>query len=256
MQLKTFNVYDNQSKAVQDAYDMLTARIHINNSNTKLKTFVLTSCNPEEGKTSLAISLSISMAHSGWKVLLVDADMRKPTAAKRLNKGSQLGLSDYLSGKIEFNESISETNITNLTYLSCGSDYINPVELLCSLRFQELLNKAQSRYDFVLFDTPALESVVDGAIVASKTEATLLVVEMGSTSLKSIKRAKEQLEDLNANLIGVVLNKVKKRDYKRYLGSYNYFFNTERFFNKEAKKNHMPSDNGTPENVVSSGNMS
>lgn len=240
--MKTFNVYDNNNQAVQNAYDMLTARIHINSK--ELKTFVLTSCNPKEGKTSLAISLAISIAHSGWKVLLIDADMRKPTAAKRLNNGSQLGLSDYLTGIIEFSEAISETNIANLTYLSCGSDYINPVELLCGVRFQELFDQTQNMYDYVLFDTPALESVADGAIISSKADAVLLVAEMGSTTLKSLKRSKEQLETLNANILGVVLNKVKKRDYKRYVGSYNYFFDVESFFKKERKNINMPVDNG------------
>lgn len=208
------------------------------------------SCRPEEGKTSLAISLSISMAHSGWKVLLVDADMRKPPAAKRLNQEFQLGLSDYLTGKIEFSEALSETNITNLTYLSCGLEQSNPVELLCSSRFQELIEQAQSDYDFVLFDTPALESVVDGAIVASKVDASLMVVEMGSTKMKSVTRAKEQLESINAVILGVVLNKVKKHDYKRYYGSYNYFLNTKRSFIKRRKKKYVPLDSGTTEHVL------
>ncbi|EQB22194.1 hypothetical protein UNSWDHB_476 [Dehalobacter sp. UNSWDHB] len=236
MQLKTFNVYDNQNKAVQDAFDMLTAKIHINNSQKKLKTFALTSCRPGEGKTSLAISLAISIAHSGWRVLLVDGDMRKPTASKRLSKETQMGLADYLAGKIEFSEAVSETNITNLFYFACGTDCLNPVELLCSARFQELINKARSRYDFVLFDTPALEIVADANIIASNVEATLIVVEAGSTSLVNIKRVKEQLENLNANILGVVLNKVKKHEYKRYFSSYNYFHKKNGFFKNLLKK--------------------
>lgn len=235
MQMKMFNVYDNDNQAVQDAYAMLTANIHISNDQKLLRTFGLTSCNPEEGKTSIAISLAITMAHSGWNVLLVDADMRKPTAAKRLNEGSQLGLSDYLAEKVELDEVLSETNITNFTYCSCGNDHRNPIGLLCSARFEELLAKVSYDYDIVLFDTPALTSVVDGAIVASKVDANLLVVRMGLTTLTSLKRVKEQLEKLNANILGVVLNKVKRRDYKKYLGSYNYFFNSKRFLKNKGK---------------------
>ncbi|MCG1024359.1 CpsD/CapB family tyrosine-protein kinase [Dehalobacter sp.] len=252
MQLKTFNVYDNKNKAVQDAYDMLTAKIHINNNEKKLKTFALTSCNPKEGKTSLAISLAISVARSGWKVLLVDADMRKPTNEKRLNQESQLGLAEYLSGKIELNEGICQTNIANLTYLSCGMNPNNPVELLCSMRFKQLLEKVPSNYDYVLFDTPALESVADGSIIASNVDAALLVVEAGTTSMKSLKRAKEQLASLGANLTGVVLNKMKRRDYKKYYGSYNYFTkakNTKRSLLGYLKNFLLPpSDQGIPKN--------
>ena len=243
MQTKTFNVYDNENPAVQDAYAMLTANIHVSISENVLKTFVLTSCNPEEGKTSLAISLAITMAHSGWKVLLVDADMRKPTAAKRLNEGTLFGLSDFLSGDVELNDALCETNITNLTYFACGNDHPNPIGLLCSVRFEGLKDKVRHEYDFALFDTPALASVMDGALIASKVDATLLVVKMGLTTLTSLKRVKEQLENLNVNILGVVLNKVKKRDYKLYFESYNYFFNPKRFLNnKKMKKINIPTD--------------
>lgn len=236
IQMKKFNMYDNENRAVRDAYAMLTANIHISNDQKVFRTFSLTSCNPEEGKTSIAISLAITMAHLGWKVLLVDADLRKPTAAKRLNEESELGLSDYLVGNIEFEDAICETNFINLTYFSCGNDHLNPIGLLCSARFEELMGKVKDDYDIVLFDTPALTSVVDGAIVASKVDANLLVVNMGLTTITSLKRVKEQLEKLNANTLGVVLNKVKKRDYKRYFGSYNYFFKSQRFFNNHMEK--------------------
>ncbi|NBJ14705.1 MAG: CpsD/CapB family tyrosine-protein kinase [Dehalobacter sp. 4CP] len=234
MQIKTFNVYDNDNNAVRDAYEMLTAGLLINN-NGRSKTFALLSCKPEEGKTSLAISLSISIARSGWRVLFVDADMRKPTAAKRLNAEAQLGLSDYLEGRGRLEEVISNTNIPNLTYLSCGTDCSNPIEKLCAVRFQKLFEQVKIEYDYIIFDTPALESVFDGAIVASKADATMLIVKAGFTSKKSLQRAKEQLHGVNAKLIGIVLNKVKKRDYKRYYSSYNYFFNSNRFL-KKAKK--------------------
>ncbi len=236
MQIQKFNLYKHENQAVEDAYAMLTANLHINSSKYKLKTIALTSCRPEEGKTSLAISLAISMAYAGWKVLLIDADMRKPTRAKRLSEGSQLGLSDILAGHVEMTDAICETNVKNLMYISCGSDQQNPIGLLCSARFRTLMNNVRNEYDFVFFDTPSLESVVDGAIVASNVDATILIVKTGFISLKSIARAKEKLDDMDANILGVVLNKVKKRDYRRYFSSYNYFFNTKRFFKQKARR--------------------
>lgn len=248
MAYNILSVYDNPNKVVQDAYDMLTAKIHINNSQKKIKTLAITSCRSGEGKTSLSISLAISIAHSGWKVLLIDSDMRKPTASKRLNKDTQLGLSDYLARKENLNKVISETNITNLSYLACGSDCLNPVELLCSFSFQEMIEHINKQYDFVLFDTPAMESVADATIIASKVDATLLVVETGVTSLKNIKRNKEQLESLNASILGVVLNKMKKTEYKRYFSSYNYF-NKLLSLRKRKKKN-IPVYENTHENTI------
>lgn len=238
MQKKTFDVYDNSNKAVKDAYEMLAANIRlINNDDNKLTTFTLTSYNPKEGKTAIAISLAIAMAQSGLKVLLVDADMRKPSRAKRLNKEAQLGLSDYLSEKMELREALCETNIDNLSYLSCGSEYPNVIGLLCSPRFEGLIGLVKKEYDIVLFDTPALATVMDGAFIASKTDATLLIVKIGATSLGSLERAKEQLEILNANILGAVLNKVKKRDYKTYFGAYNYFNKFNK--NKDSSAKHF-----------------
>ena len=233
MRRKIFNVYNSNNQAVQDAYAMLTANIHINNKYKTMKTFTILSVNPKEGKTSLEINLAVSMAQSGWKVLLVDADMRKPKAAKRLNDESMIGLSDYLTGEMRFESTLSQTNITNLTYLSCGSDHPNPIGLLCSARFEELMNIVKKEYDMVLFDTPALASVADGGLVAAKTDTTILVAKMGVTTVTALQRAKEHLESLNVSILGVVLNRVKKRDYKLYYGSYNYFFKPKRFFKKQ-----------------------
>jgi capsular exopolysaccharide synthesis family protein len=236
MQQKKFNVYKMYNQAAQDAHEMLAASIHVLNGQKSVKTIALTSCNPREGKTSMAIGLAISTAQAGWKVLLIDADMRKPNAAKRLNEGSQYGLSDYLTGCVDFADAVSETNIPNLTYCSCGADSANPIGLLCSVRFEELMGKVKNEYDFIIFDTPAVATVADATIIASKVDATLLVVQVASTTLKSLTRIKKQLEDVNANILGVVLNRVKKREYKRYLGAYNYFFNEKDFLNNKVNK--------------------
>lgn len=242
MASKTYKVYDNNNKAVLNAYEMLMANISINDSKEKIKTIALTSCGPKEGKTSLAIGLATTMARSGWKVLLIDADMRKPNAAKRLNDSSVNGLSDYIARNMDLNDILTDTNILNLTYLSCGNDSLNPVYVLKSDRFNELIEKVRKEYDFVLLDTPALESVIDGAIVASKVDAALLIARMGHTSISNIKRFLEVLSSFNVNLLGVVLNKVKKRDYKKYFKAYNYFFDSSKFINKRNNVNALQSN--------------
>ncbi|TYP69134.1 CpsD/CapB family tyrosine-protein kinase [Paenibacillus methanolicus] len=235
MQTKTFNVYNEENKAVQDAYAMLTANIHLSGPESHYKSLALTSCKPSVGKTSIAISLAITMAGSGWKVLLVDGDMRKPVGGKRLGDNTLLGLSDYLAGQADLLDVLCNTNINNLTYLYGGENRQNPIGLLCSTRFEELNAWAREQYDFVIYDTPALSSVVDASLIAARVDATLLVVEIGQTSMDSLKPAKEQLEKVNANIMGVVLNKVKKNAYKKYFGAFDYFFDGSKFVNRSSR---------------------
>lgn len=223
MQSKLFDIYDQENSAVQDAYALLTANVHFINGRGKCKTITLTSWEPRVGKTTVAINLAISLARSGWRTLLVDTDIRKPGTYKRLNNEIMHGLSDIILDNKSLVETIVTTNITNLTYLPVGKDYDNSVELLCSPNFSEVVEKVKDIYDFVLFDTPALASVIDGALVASATDGVLLVAEIGKTKLTALKNAKEQLEKAQTNIMGVVINKVKKRDYVKYAESYNYF---------------------------------
>lgn len=220
MPMKVLDVYSNKDQKVLDAFGMLAGKIQNENTKKKIKTIALTSYNPGEGKTSLAIGLSLALANSGWKVLLVDADMRKPVAAKRLSEETHLGLSDYLTSKAALKDVIRETDINHFNYLSSGSDIPNPINLINSALFKNMINKISEQYDYVLFDTPALSSVADGALVASKIDASLLIAQIGSTKLPDLKRAKAQLESINTNILGVILNKVKKRDYKMCFGAF------------------------------------
>ncbi|MGE5372297.1 MAG: CpsD/CapB family tyrosine-protein kinase [Solirubrobacterales bacterium] len=223
MQTKEFKVYDEESLAVRDAYALLTANIHFKNTQDSVKTVTITSCSPQVGKTTTAINLAISMARSGWKTLLVDADLRKPGKCKRLSQEAPAGLCDFIDGYVGFREALSVSNIPNLTYLACGQSKGNPIEQLCSARFETLTNEVKNQFDFVIFDTPALMSVVDGALVASRTDGTLMIAQIGSTSLKSMNRAKNQLEKANANVLGAIMNQVGKREYVKYVRNYDYF---------------------------------
>lgn len=229
MQIKNFSIYNEENKAVKEAYSLLTADISFKNEKESVKTLTLTSCSPKVGKTAVAINLSISMARTGFKTLLVDADLRKPSAVKRLSNEIELGISDISKDDTEINDLICNTNIQNLFYLSSGNNNDNPIEMLNSDRFEKTIKWAKDQFDYVIFDTPSLSSVVDGALVAAKTDATILIAAMGSTKLSTLKRSKLQLETANANLLGVVLNKVKKRDYRKYVEAYDYFFDIKRF---------------------------
>lgn len=230
--MRKFVVYDEENSAVQDAYSLLTANVHFNSEKGNVKTFALTSWTPRVGKTTVAINLAISLAKSGWKTLLVDADFRRPADFKRLNSEETLGLSNIIEEDISLVEGLTSTNIDNFTYLPCGSKINNPIELLCSPRFSEFIVEACNIYDFILFDTPALSSVIDGAVVASQTDATILIAELGVTKIDSLVKAKQQLDKAKASLIMVVVNKIKKQEYIKYMEYYNYF----KSFPKKNKK--------------------
>ncbi|MEN6391103.1 MAG: CpsD/CapB family tyrosine-protein kinase [Syntrophomonas sp.] len=221
---KYVNIYAQVNRAVQDAYALLTANIHFSNSTGDLKTVTITSCTPKVGTTTVAINLAISLARSGWRTLMVDADMRKPGTYKRLVGKDAEGENGDLD--VNIRGFSNNTTIPNLSYLSYGSGHDNPIELLCSPKFSEFIREARQEYDFVLFDTPALSSVIDGALIASKSDGVILVAEMGKTKKAALTRAAEQLEKGQANILGVVINNIIKRDYVKYAESYNYF---ERF---------------------------
>lgn len=239
MQTKNFNVYNQENKAVQDAYGLLTANVHFTNGDKTVKTITICSGTPSVGKTTIAINLAISMSRLGWKILLIDTDLRKPNSYKRLNQQLKYGLSDIMEGDMQFNEALCNTDIPNFYYLSSGENCINPLEVMSSAKFEELISEVKEQFDFVLFDTPALLSVIDGALVASKTDASIIIAEMGVTTLTVLNRVKDQLAKANVNILGVVLNNIKKRDYVKYVQSYNYFLDNKHFEKRKKTKKSM-----------------
>jgi capsular exopolysaccharide synthesis family protein len=216
-------LYRNKNSIVNDAYDRLVAGIHLFKKKEGYSTFTITGCKPEAGATTIAISLSISMAASGHRTLLIDTDMRKRSNHKRLNQKIDTGLSDYLAGTATLSDITCSTNIDNLYYIACGGARTNKVELLCSDKFEALLTSLKDSFDAVVFDSPSLNAVVDASIIASKTDSVILVAEQFKTTISQIKAAKRELDNVGANLLGVILNKVNRSEYKRYLKHYDYF---------------------------------
>jgi protein-tyrosine kinase len=220
----------NINEPVEEAIRTLRTNIQFCNANRVIKTICLTSCIPNEGKSVTTMNLAISMAASGKKVLHIDADMRKSRQFKNTAVKFNTGLSNYLSGMIENDEVISETNVENLHLILCGPKPPNPSELLGTSRFKDLLDSMSERYDYIIIDTPPLGSMIDAAIIAAKTDGTILLIAYKAIDYKREKKVKEQLEKANANVIGVVLNKIPKKYFKDYYYNYHYRQNA-------AKKN-------------------
>lgn len=217
-----------ENQAVRDAYSMLSGNIHMETENRNMKSIVITSSEPKAGKTSVAVNLAITLAGWGKKTILVDADMRKETTHVSIPKWvSNMGLSQYLSGNAEYEEIICYTNIEGFKYMPNGGIALNPIGHLCSERFNELLVRLKEEFEYVIIDSPPLDTISDAVVISTKVDSAILVAKMGKTNLKAMKRSKENLEKVNANILGVVINDVNKKRYKQYLSSYKYFYNSK-----------------------------
>lgn len=223
MAKKIYEINDKLDGLLEEAYKTLRANLQFYEADRKLKTISIVSCSPGEGKTTVSVNLAITFARAGKNVLYVDGDLRKPVLMKNLGAVGFKGLSSYLSGHADFDEIISKTNIPGFYFVTCGLKPANPVEMLGSERFITFLKTASEEFDLIIFDTPPLGSVIDGAIISSRTDGTLIIVEAGKVRLKNAKSVRDQLIKANATILGVVLNKVAKIDYQDYYANYDYY---------------------------------
>ncbi|MBQ3583706.1 MAG: CpsD/CapB family tyrosine-protein kinase [Lachnospiraceae bacterium] len=221
---KTINLYRNNNSIVLDAFDTVVANISLQRERHGYKTFVLTGCEPYVGTTSTAIELAISLSLTGWNTLLLDADMRKNSAYKRLNENIIVGLADYIRGRVDESSIIYKTNMEYLDYIPCGSiKDDNPLRMLYSQNMSILLSFLRETYDYVIIDVPASNTSVDSHILSVKADATILVVALDGSSRKYLEEARDRLTKKGANIIGVIQNKVSMDAYKEYTKDFDYF---------------------------------
>jgi capsular exopolysaccharide family len=230
---------DDDNKILDEAYKILRANILFSAVGKKLKTIALVSYSPSEGKTTTSINLSIAMAKAEMNVLYVDADLRKSIIYKDLPDTKLSGLSEYLLGEANISDIINKTSLNHFSYVNCGKQSNNSAELLSSDRFDRFLKDVEGLFDIIIIDTPPLGSVVDGRIIASKTDQTIIVIEANRIKSKNVIDMKKQLLASNAQILGVVLNKINKTDYKGYYGSYDYYGSKhkdhKKWFNRKKK---------------------
>lgn len=181
---------------------------------------MVTSPGPSEGKSTTAANLAIVFAQQGKKVLLVDADLRKPAVHYMFNIVNSIGLTNILANRMDLSNVIFTTGDRYLHLLTSGPIPPNPSELLASNTMEELMKEMQERYDVVIIDTPPLLTVSDAQIVANICEGSILVLSSGKTEIEHSIKAKELLSSANSSLLGVVLNnkKMKKNKLYRYYG--------------------------------------
>ncbi|MFD9365207.1 CpsD/CapB family tyrosine-protein kinase [Priestia megaterium] len=213
--------HTNPKLPVAEQYRTIRSNIQFSSLDEDIRSLVMTSSGPGEGKSTTAANLAIVYAQQGKKVLLVDADLRKPTAHFSFRLENHIGFTNVLTKKTKLLEAVYQTDIPNLSILTSGPIPPNPSELLASKNMDKLLEIMYENFDFILFDTPPTLAVTDAQILSNKAEATLLVVSSGTTDRNAAQKAKELLTNAKARLLGVILNnrKIESKDYYYYYGS-------------------------------------
>lgn len=210
--------YDPKSP-ISEQYRNIRTNILYSSIDEEIRSILVTSSGPGEGKSTTAANLAIVFAQQGKTVLLVDADLRKPTVHYTFNLNNTAGLTSILTNQMELMEVVHQYDEKNLYVLPSGPIPPNPSELLGSKAMNLFLEKALEEFDIVLFDTPPVLAVTDAQVLANLCHGSILVVSSGKTDKEAAVKTKEQLDSSTGKILGVVLNN-KKPDKK---GNYYYY---------------------------------
>lgn len=219
--------------SISNTYDMIEAikilRTNIFFSGDNVRTIALTSCHENEGKSTIALELAVSIAQAGKRVLFLDADLRKSVLNRRLRvvdqKGTRVeGLSHYLSGMTALNDVICGSDVPGLYVIFAGMLVSNADELLGSERFSALMKALRKTFDYIIVDSAPLGQVIDCAVMAPSVDRVALVVDVEANSYKVARRVLKQLDNVDCKVLGVILNNVSYKERGGYYGSYGKYY--------------------------------
>jgi capsular exopolysaccharide synthesis family protein len=203
---RTLIAYSNPDSIISEQYRTLQTNIKFSVAEKMSRIFLITSPGKEEGKTTTAANLAVSMAQNNESILLIDANLRNPAIHSIFKLPNSTGLVDVLSGKESFEEVIIHTEIGGLDVLTSGAIPSNPVELLRSKKIKDLFQKALKLYDVILVDSNGLLDLTDTMLLIRNCDGVVLVIQNDKTKIEKVKEAKKELDFAKANLVGVVLN--------------------------------------------------
>ncbi|MFQ5633013.1 MAG: polysaccharide biosynthesis tyrosine autokinase, partial [bacterium] len=206
---------------ISEAYRSFRTNIQFTKIDKPLQTLLVTSPGPGEGKSTTVANLAITMAQMGSKVLLVDADLRRPILHSIFKLDRRIGLTNTLVGRVSVDDAINETEIENLSIMPCGTLPPNPSELLGSAAMKNLIEELKSKFDIVLFDSPPVIAVTDAVVLCNKLDGVVLVVKSGQTDRNAASHAYSLLKNVSTNLLGGLLNGV---NVESMYGSYYYYY--------------------------------
>lgn len=217
-----------------EAYRVIRTGIQFAQAGKELQTIALTSCTPNEGKSTTIANLAVVLTQAGKSVLLIDCDMRNPTVHKNFNLSNKVGLSSCISMGTALSDAVQKTSIEGLYALTGGVIPPNPSELLGSERMLELLQEAREIYDYVLIDLPPVLPVADALVLGAVVDGVVMVIDSGEVKVDLARDVKKQLQHAGANILGVVLNKVRS-EHHGYGYGYYYYYGSKEASNGEGK---------------------
>jgi succinoglycan biosynthesis transport protein ExoP len=225
-----------------ESYRALRTSLLLTNLGAPPKVIMVTSALPQEGKSTTSINTAIVLAQKGVRVLLIDADLRRPSIHKTLGMGPRSGLSNVLTGSATLQQAIARSQILpNLFILPAGTPPPNPAELLASPHMREVLSELSLQYDHIVVDTPPTLSVTDAVVLSPRADAVILVIRSGQTTKQALRRSRDVLMRVNAKVAGVLLNAVDltSPDYYYY---YEYQGKYARYYQEDAPSSEEEDD--------------
>ena len=206
----------NAKFAISEAYKSARTNMLFSIASNDFHTVVFTSCSSHEGKSTTAINMAVSLAKTGLKTLIIDADMRRPTIGRRLKITNTKGPSDVLGGFCNIDEAMSKSVYDNLDVLGAGTIPPNPAELLASRKMEETLTELQSRYDMIIIDTPPVDIVIDSQLMNKMISGILFIVKENSTMHPDIKRSLKKIEMAEGKVIGFIKTSCEIKQKRGY----------------------------------------
>ena len=224
-ELREFITFNRPSSNYAEAFRALRTRIKILKKNKEVKTLLFTSCSPQEGKTFISSNLANTFAQAGRKIVLIDADLRRPRVHKVFGFEKSPGITEYFSNQCELKEIIRKTQSPNLDVVTSGSIPSNPSEILGSVRMERFIEEMKSLYDIIIIDSPPVISVTDAEILSTMVDATMLVVKADHTDKETLKKGLELLSHDAAHFYGTILNNFTiRKEYGAYYKYYYYYY--------------------------------
>ncbi|SDI94453.1 CpsD/CapB family tyrosine-protein kinase [Alteribacillus bidgolensis] len=208
--------HENPKSPIAEQYRTLRTNLQFASVDKELESLLITSPGPFEGKSLTAANVAAVFAQQGKKVLLVDADLRKPTIHYTFQVANTTGLSSYLVNDLSLTNVVQNSGIDNLYLLSSGPVPPNPSELLSSKQMKKMMTEANQHFDLIIFDTPPVLAVTDTQILSNDVDGVLLVIRSKQTESEAAKKARDLLKQSHANILGAVLNDQSTKDSNYY----------------------------------------
>ncbi|MFW3612489.1 polysaccharide biosynthesis tyrosine autokinase [Staphylococcus caprae] len=214
-------VNDKPKSIISEKFRGVRSNIMFSRANNEITSILVTSDKPAAGKSIISANIAITYAQAGYKTLIIDGDMRKPTQNYLFEETNYDGLSNLIIGKTNYDKAIRATKVNNVYLLTSGPVPPNPSELIDSNAFYEIYNELLNRFDFVLIDTPPVNTVTDAQVYIQYVKDTILVIDREKNNKNEIKKAKSLIDKAGGKVVGAILNKTpqdKASSYYTYYG--------------------------------------